>query len=175
MTLINAHFPIAIFFWRLNVTVAVSSGHHLTLRFPFTYAVIFRCRIVRLPNFLLPIFLVAVFPWSFPFSLFQTILCCPFFLPCQFSLPNFPIAQFSGSHFFRCRFFSCLFSVAVFAVNRWCGYLSGARCRLFAYGPADANAIPKPHHLLPPSKSRLVWPFWYRLTQVVLEEAVKRV
>jgi len=31
----------------------------------------------------------------------------------------------------------------------WCGYLSGARCRLFACGPADATAIPKPHHLLP--------------------------
>ena len=29
----------------------------------------------------------------------------------------------------------------------WCGYLSGARCRLFACGPADATAIPKPHHL----------------------------
>ena len=25
----------------------------------------------------------------------------------------------------------------------WCGYLSRARCRLFAYGPADATAIPK--------------------------------
>jgi len=31
----------------------------------------------------------------------------------------------------------------------WCGYLFGARCRLFPYGPADATAIPKPHHLLP--------------------------
>ena len=31
----------------------------------------------------------------------------------------------------------------------WYGYLSGARCRLFAYGPADATAIPKSHHLLP--------------------------
>jgi len=31
----------------------------------------------------------------------------------------------------------------------WCGYLSGVRCRLFAYGPADATAISKPHHLLP--------------------------
>ena len=30
----------------------------------------------------------------------------------------------------------------------WCGYLSGARCRLFAYGPADATAIPKTDHLL---------------------------
>ena len=29
------------------------------------------------------------------------------------------------------------------------GYLSGARCRLFAYGPADACAYPKSHHLLP--------------------------
>ena len=31
----------------------------------------------------------------------------------------------------------------------WCGCLSGARCRLFAYCLADATAIPKPHHLLP--------------------------
>jgi len=29
-----------------------------------------------------------------------------------------------------------------------CSYLSGARCRLFAYGPAEATAIPKPHDLL---------------------------
>ena len=31
----------------------------------------------------------------------------------------------------------------------WCGYLSEVRCRLFAYGPADATAIPKPRHSLP--------------------------
>ena len=31
----------------------------------------------------------------------------------------------------------------------WGGYLSGARCRLFAYGPANATAIPKSHYLLP--------------------------
>ena len=30
----------------------------------------------------------------------------------------------------------------------WCGFLSGARCRLFAYGPADATASQN-HHLLP--------------------------
>ena len=47
----------------------------------------------------------------------------------------------------------------------WCGYLSGARCRLFAYGPVDAITIPQPHHLSP-FKSKLVLPFWYRLTQV---------
>jgi len=26
----------------------------------------------------------------------------------------------------------------------WFGYLSGARCKLFAYGPADATASKKP-------------------------------
>ena len=35
------------------------------------------------------------------------------------------------------------------AMRCWCGYLSGSRCRLFAYGPADATAIWTPHHLLP--------------------------
>jgi len=30
----------------------------------------------------------------------------------------------------------------------WCGYLPGARCRLFAYGPADATAMRKPRHSL---------------------------
>jgi len=44
----------------------------------------------------------------------------------------------------------------------WCGYLSGARCRL-AYGPADTTAT----HCLASVKSRLVLPFWYRLTLVV--------
>ena len=37
-------------------------------------------------------------------------------------------------------------------------------------GPADAIVIPKPHNLWPHSKSRLVLPFWYWLTQVVLEK-----
>jgi len=37
-----------------------------------------------------------------------------------------------------------------------CCSLSEARCRLFAYGPADATAIPKPHHLLPHSN-----PDWF--------------
>jgi len=31
----------------------------------------------------------------------------------------------------------------------WCGYLSGVRCRLFAYGPANATVVPKPRYLLP--------------------------
>jgi len=51
----------------------------------------------------------------------------------------------------------------------WCGYLSGARCRLFAYGPADATASPNPSS--PASlKSRLVLLFWYRPSQLVPEK-----
>ena len=52
-------------------------------------------------------------------------------------------------------------------VGCWRGCLSGARCRL-AYGPADATAT---HSLsLASVKSRLVLPFWYRPTRVVLEK-----
>jgi len=51
----------------------------------------------------------------------------------------------------------------------WCGYLSGARCILFAYGPADVTASQTPSSLAS-FKFRLVLPFWYRLTQVVLEK-----
>ena len=47
-----------------------------------------------------------------------------------------------------------------------CGCLSEARCRLFAYGPADATASQTPSSLAS-FKSRLVLPFWCRLTQVV--------
>ena len=49
----------------------------------------------------------------------------------------------------------------------WCGHLSGARCRLFAYGPADVH--PNTPSSLVSFKSRLVLPFWNQLTQVVLE------
>ena len=50
-------------------------------------------------------------------------------------------------------------------VGCWCGYQSGAKCRL-AYGPADATATHSPASV----KSRLVLPFWYRLTWVVSDE-----
>jgi len=49
----------------------------------------------------------------------------------------------------------------------WCGYLSAARCKFFAYGSADATATPSS---LSSVKSRIVLPFWYQLTQVVLEK-----
>jgi len=55
-----------------------------------------------------------------------------------------------------------IWPVKNWVVGCWCGYLSGARCR-FAYGPADANAT----QYFCSSKSRLVLPFWYRLTRVV--------
>jgi len=38
----------------------------------------------------------------------------------------------------------------------WLTYMSGARCRLFAYAQADATAIAKPHRLLPRLK-----PDWF--------------
>jgi len=53
------------------------------------------------------------------------------------------------------------------AVGCWHGYLSGARCRLACHcHPLSLASV----------KSRLVLPFWYRLTWVVPEKrAVKRV
>ena len=51
----------------------------------------------------------------------------------------------------------------------WRGYLSGVTCRFFVYGPADATASQNPSSLAS-FRSRLVLPFWYRLTQVVLEK-----
>jgi len=39
-------------------------------------------------------------------------------------------------------------------VRYWHGYLSGARCKWFAYGPADATAAPSS---LAPVKSRMVY------------------
>jgi len=52
-------------------------------------------------------------------------------------------------------------------VGCWYGCLSGVRWR-FAYGPADATAT---HYCS--SKSRLVLPFWYWLTQVVPDKIQK--
>jgi len=52
-------------------------------------------------------------------------------------------------------------------------WLSGARCKWFAYGPADATATSSS---LASLKSSLVLPVWCRLTRVVLDgEAIRRV
>ena len=41
---------------------------------------------------------------------------------------------------------------------------------MFAYGPADANAIQKNPYSLASFKSRLVLSFWYRPNKVVLDK-----
>jgi len=58
-------------------------------------------------------------------------------------------------------------SVKNWVVRYWRDYLSGARYKWFAYGPADATATLSS---LAPVKSRMVLPFWCRLTQVILEK-----
>jgi len=51
-------------------------------------------------------------------------------------------------------------------VRYWRGYLSGARCKWFAYDPADATATPSSHS----SKIQNGLPFWCQFTQLVLEK-----
>ena len=46
-----------------------------------------------------------------------------------------------------------MWPVKNWVVRYWRGYLSGARCRWFAYGPADATATPSSHASV---KSRMV-------------------
>jgi len=55
--------------------------------------------------------------------------------------------------------------------GHWCGYLSGARCKWFAYGPADATATPSS---LAPVKSRMVYLSGAGLPMLSWEKAVKR-
>jgi len=50
-------------------------------------------------------------------------------------------------------------------VGCWHGYLSGARCRLVCHWWCHCHSLS-----LAPVKSRLVLPFWYRLTWVVLDK-----
>jgi len=54
-------------------------------------------------------------------------------------------------------------------VRYWRGYLSGTRCKLFAYGPADAHC--RCHPIMScSSKIQNGLPFWCRLTLAVLEK-----
>ena len=89
------------------------------------------------------------------------------------------LTSFSGhvpSVLWRCclRIRNSIRRVKNWVMTCWCGYLSGVRCRLFAYGPADATASQAPSSLAS-FKSRLVLPFWYRLTQVVLKKRLLNV
>jgi len=59
-------------------------------------------------------------------------------------------------------------------IRRWCGYLSGVRCRLFALS-SWFHCHPEPLSSRALFKSRLVLPFWCRiLIQSVLLEQVDR-
>ena len=51
----------------------------------------------------------------------------------------------------------------------WHGHLSGARGRFFAYGSADATAIPKPHRLLPHLN-----PDWFYLSGTSLPKLTRK-
>jgi len=55
-------------------------------------------------------------------------------------------------------------------VRYWCGYLSGARCKLFAYGPADVTAT---RSSVPPVKSRMVYLSAAGLPRLSWKKAVK--
>ena len=57
-------------------------------------------------------------------------------------------------------------------VRCWHGYLSGARCKWFAYGPADANVTPSS---LAPVKSRMVYLTGTGLPRLSWKKAVSRV
>jgi len=79
-------------------------------------------------------------------------------------IPRWIICSLISSVLWRCWLggMKGIRPVKNWVVGCWRGCLSGARCRL-AYGPADATAT----HSLASVKSRLVLPFWYRLTRVV--------
>ena len=120
------------------------------------------------------------FVWRLRGNMVRTGLCCVMCNSCAQWYAN----ELCVLIMFRLHFFVYLgsvfvaFSALTLLVGRqeghpackkqsggcWRGYLTGARCRL-AYGPADATAI----HCLASVKSRLVLPFWYRLTRVVSE------
>jgi len=55
-------------------------------------------------------------------------------------------------------------------VRYWHGYLSAVRCKLFAYGPADATATPSS---LAPVKSRMVYLSDASLPRLSWKKAVK--
>ena len=58
--------------------------------------------------------------------------------------------------------YNCVAIAVCWAMRCWCGCPSGARCRLFAYGPADATAILLPRHLWPHCGCCLLqWPIKY--------------
>ena len=116
---------------------------------PFFPTVTVRWRIFRLPNFLVAVFFqwpfsvfvilhhnfvlpffptISIFVAHFSccrfflLPLFHTsILCCPVFLPSNFSLPIILVAQFSSCRFYHCCFFTCPFYRCSFCSESFSG------------------------------------------------------
>ena len=66
---------------------------------------------------------------------------------CHFSLPNFPVAQFSVAHFSGCRFFSRLFPFSLFRAIILCCSLSyhvNFRCPIFPLPNFSLPIFPLP-------------------------------
>ena len=115
--------------------------------------------------------LAQLFSWSYALSCFD---CFVYFFTCSEARVFDCICRHVYS--LQCFDSVCWASGRAFDLWKlsdevWCGYLSGASCRLLAYGPANAH----PRNPSSLASSRLLLPFWYRPTQVVREEAVKQV
>jgi len=78
-------------------------------------------------------------------------------------LSKFPVLR-PGETFLSMKCF-------IFIYMQFHGYLSGARYKLFAYGPADATATPSS---LAPVKSRMVYLSGAGLPRLSWKKAVKR-
>jgi len=64
-----------------------------------------------------------------------------------------------------------IWPVKIWVVRNWHGYLSGARCKWFAYCPADASATP---WSLAPVKSRMVYVSGARLPRLSWKRPLNR-
>ena len=88
---------------------------------------------------------------------YLNLFCCMIF--CTFSALTLLVGRHEGH--LTCK---------NWVVRYWCGYLSGARCKLFAYGPADATASPSS---FAPLKFRTVYLCGSGLHRLSWKKAVK--
>ena len=88
---------------------------------------------------------------------YLNLFCCMIF--CAFSALTLLVGRQEGH--LTCK---------NWVVRYWCGYLSGARCKLFAYGPADATASPSS---FAPLKFRAVYLCGSGLHRLSWKKAVK--
>ena len=103
---------------------------------------------------------------SYSFFTETTHLYCTILM---YHIPSYPLLVICLQCFWHCwlGIRMSIWPVENQVMRYWRDHLSGAKCRWFAYGPADATATPSS---LASFKSRMVSPFWCRLIQVVLEK-----